>query len=117
VYLLDTDHLSILQRAISQHRVSLTERLNRIDPGAVFVSIVSFHEQSVGCNAFIDRARDARDVLRGYEMQMTLLRDFVRLNVAGFDSAANTKFAELRSQRVRVGTIDLRIASIALSRG
>ena len=45
-----------------------------------------------------------------------ILVDFSVAQVLTFDEAAAQTFEELRTQRVRVGTMDLRIASIALSR-
>jgi tRNA(fMet)-specific endonuclease VapC len=46
-----------------------------------------------------------------------ILRDFERADVVSFHYAAERKYQELRSARVRIGTLDLRIASIALTRG
>ena len=45
-----------------------------------------------------------------------MLRDFSASQVLPFDDAAAATFESLRSQRVRIGTMDLRIAAIALSR-
>jgi tRNA(fMet)-specific endonuclease VapC len=65
---------------------------------------------------YIDRARHVSDVVRGYEMLAKVLRDFVAAPVMSFDAAAAAAFDRLLAQRVRVATMDLRIASIALSR-
>lgn len=46
-----------------------------------------------------------------------VLSDFARAQVLPFDDAAAAAFESLRTQRVRVPTMDLRIASICLSRG
>ena len=45
-----------------------------------------------------------------------ILVDFSAAQVLAFDDAAARTCEELRTQGVRVGTMDLRIASIALSR-
>jgi tRNA(fMet)-specific endonuclease VapC len=79
-------------------------------------SIISFHEPVLGCHTYINRARHASDVVRGYGMLAQVLRDFVAAPVAPFDAAAAAVFDRLLAQRVRVATMDLRIASIALSR-
>jgi tRNA(fMet)-specific endonuclease VapC len=42
---------------------------------------------------------------------------FKGLNVLPFDRSAAAEFDRLKAQKIRVGTNDLRIASIALSRG
>ena len=49
-------------------------------------------------------------------MFQEILADFARMNVLPFDSQAAETFAELRRSGVRVGTMDLRIGSIALVR-
>lgn len=50
-------------------------------------------------------------------MLTQVLQDFMEALVIPFDAAAAAAFEELVAQRVRVGTMDLRIAAIALSRG
>jgi tRNA(fMet)-specific endonuclease VapC len=81
------------------------------------VSIVSFHEQATGWLAYLNRARMIEGVVRGYARFESLLKDFTRLRVLSFDHAAAQGFESLRKQRVRIGTMDLRIASVALTRG
>jgi len=71
----------------------------------------------LGCHTYISRAQSSSDVVRGYEMLVRVLRDFAAAPVILFDAAAAAVYDGLVAQRVRVGTIDLRIASIALSRG
>jgi tRNA(fMet)-specific endonuclease VapC len=46
-----------------------------------------------------------------------ILMDFARMNVLPFDAEAAATFVHLRQSGVRVGTMDLRIGSIALVRG
>jgi tRNA(fMet)-specific endonuclease VapC len=43
------------------------------------------------------------------------LDDFKNLNILKFDQNAFTIYTELRSQRIRIGTQDLRIAAIVLA--
>jgi tRNA(fMet)-specific endonuclease VapC len=50
-------------------------------------------------------------------MLSRLLNDYSVSQVVPFDSAVVPVFDGLLAQRVRIGTMDLRIASIALSRG
>jgi tRNA(fMet)-specific endonuclease VapC len=86
-------------------------------PVDLALSIVSFHEQALGCHTYISRARTAAAVVRGYGMLDRLLRDYSAVSVLAFDVAAATVFDGLLARRVRIGTMDLRIASIALSQG
>ena len=117
VFLLDTDHLGIVQRRSAQEHANLTHRTRQHSLKDIFVSIISFHEQVVGWNAYIRRARGAEGLVRGYAMFQEILADFARMNVLPFDFQAAETFAQLRRSGVRVGTMDLRIASIALARG
>jgi tRNA(fMet)-specific endonuclease VapC len=48
---------------------------------------------------------------------MEILQGFTTAPVLPFDTAATTVFDGLQAQRVRIGTMDLRIAAIALSQG
>jgi tRNA(fMet)-specific endonuclease VapC len=116
-YLLDTDHLSILQRQTGPAYAALRAHL-ALHPLTDFAcSIISFHEQSLGCHTYINQARNPYEVVRGYEMLAQVLQDFVIIPVLPFDAAAQLVFGQLRSQRVRIPTMDLRIAASAASRG
>ena len=77
----------------------------------------SFHEQTLGCHTYITRARTAADLVRGYAMLGRLLSDYATVAVEPFDAPAAAVFDGLLAQRVRIGTMDLRIASITLARG
>jgi len=70
----------------------------------------------LGCHAYVNRARNASDVVRGYDMLARVLRQFAVAPVVTFDANASAVLDELRTRRLRVDTMDLRIASIALSR-
>ncbi|MBI3462647.1 MAG: type II toxin-antitoxin system VapC family toxin [Planctomycetes bacterium] len=115
MYLLDTDHVVILQQQIVPEYDQLMQRILARDPGLFFVSIVSFHEQVMGWNAYISRAKSQDGVVRGYERLQRLLSNFADAQVLGFDDTAAEIFSEMRKHRVRIGVMDLRISAIALS--
>jgi tRNA(fMet)-specific endonuclease VapC len=115
MFILDTDHLGILQRQSAPHYANLTRRISQHAESNFFVTIVSFHEQVVGWNAYLSRARDSAGVIRGYHKLEGVLSDFARAQVLPYASSAADVFEELRKQRIRVGTMDLRIAAIALA--
>ena len=64
-YLLDTDHISILQREAGPEFAALSARIARHDPADLAFSVVSFHEQTLGCHTYINRARAPAEVVRG----------------------------------------------------
>ena len=83
----------------------------------LFTSVVRFHEQVTGWNAYLNKARDSGGVVRAYRMFQRILSDFAAADLLPFDDLAADYFDRLRSQKVRIPTMDLRIASIAISRG
>jgi tRNA(fMet)-specific endonuclease VapC len=116
-YLLDTDHISVLQLRSGPEYAILSAWMARHSAADLAFSIISFHEQVLGGHTFISRARTPRDVIRGYRLLGEILRGFAAAPVLPFDAAAISAFDGLKSQRIRVATMDLRIAAIAQSRG
>ncbi|MFB2880636.1 type II toxin-antitoxin system VapC family toxin [Floridanema aerugineum] len=116
-YLLDTDHLSILQRQTGKDYSNLSTRMAQYPLSDFAVSIVTFHEQMLGCHAYINRERTLNDVVKGYEMMARLVNDFKVLPILPFDAGAATTFEQLKTQRIQLAKMDARIAAIALSRG
>lgn len=86
-------------------------------PSDFAVSTVTFHEQMLGSHAYINRARNLNDVVKGYEMMARLINDFKVLPLVSFDTGAATTFDRLQSQRIQLVKMDARIAAIALFRG
>ena len=114
--LLDTDHISILQRQSGREFAILSARISQELRSDLGFSVVSFHEQVLGSHTYINRARKDEDIVRGYAMLARLLRQFAAAPVVTFDASAATILNDLGARRLRVDTMDLRIASIALSR-
>ena len=67
-----------------------------------------------GWLAGIRRARDVVNQIRPYDQLINLVRFFQAWEILRFDERAAERFRELREQRVRIGTLDLKIACIAL---
>lgn len=115
MFIFDSDHLSILQRQQGQEYENLIERCSQFQAVDFFVTIVSFHEQFNGWIAFIARAKGSSALVRGYLQLEKVVDDFARAQVLPFSPSAADVYDELRKQRVRVGSMDLRIGSIAIS--
>jgi tRNA(fMet)-specific endonuclease VapC len=116
-YLFDTDHISFLQRRSGPEYAALTARIARHSPADFAFCVASFHEQLIGAHTLIVRARTGANAIRGYALLLALLQEYQAAPVLPFDTGAAAVFDGLRAQRVRVSTMDLRIAAIALSRG
>src|SRR5438552_14929607 len=105
MFLFDTDHLGIIQRQTEPEFSRLRGRISQNPPSAFYVSIVSFHEQILGWNAYLTSARDTAGVMRAYAMFQRILADFATSQVLPFDQAAVQEFDALRKQKIRVGTM------------
>ncbi|WLT39243.1 type II toxin-antitoxin system VapC family toxin [Synechocystis sp. B12] len=115
-YLLDTDHISFLQRRSSPEFFRLSSRMAQHKISDFALSIISFHEQVIGAHSFINRAQTSKDLARGYELLLEIARSFADAPILLFDSSAISIFDTMRSQKIRLATMDLRIAAIAISK-
>ncbi len=68
-----------------------------------------------GWMAAVRRIADPHRQVNGYLKLRQLFRFFAAWNVLGWDDAAVDEFERLRLAKTRVGTMDLKIASIALA--
>ena len=67
-FLLDTDHISILQKQSGPECTTLMARIAQVPRADLANCIVSFHEQVLGCHTYIVRAKTLTDIVRGYHM-------------------------------------------------
>jgi hypothetical protein len=78
IYLLDTDHVSFLQRRVGPEYAVLAAKMAQHSPADFAFSIVSFHEQVLGANAFINQAKTTADTTRGYTLLQEILTGICR---------------------------------------
>jgi tRNA(fMet)-specific endonuclease VapC len=113
--ILDTDTLTILQHPECAEYGLLLHRLDAASIAhAVCVTIVSVEEQLRGWLAYIAASRDLERMKGGYERLHFCLEDLRSREVVLFDDASIARFQDLRESRIRIGTLDLRIAAITL---
>jgi tRNA(fMet)-specific endonuclease VapC len=115
VFVLDTDHLSILQQESRPDIEILRAKLARQNRADVTTTIVTFQEQVEGWFLYLKKARDSDGILRAYARMSSVLEYFCKSKVLPFSAEAQNRFGDLRRHGVRVGTMDLRIASICLA--
>ena len=114
MYLLDTNHLSQLQRR-SPAQEYLSARLEQVPLEQVGTSIVCLEEEFRGWMAYLASLRSVEAHVQAYQRLQNLLNNFASLTVLPFDQAALDVFQELWLRRIRVSTMDMKIASIALA--
>jgi tRNA(fMet)-specific endonuclease VapC len=113
VLILDTDHLSALDRR-SAPGAELQRSLSAEDR-VVAISIVTVEEQLRGWLARIAKLRDPARLVAAYGELQDRLDSFSRWIVLPWDMRAAATFQQLRHAKLRVSTLDLRIASIVIA--
>ena len=113
---LDTDHLSVMERGEQPGWMALRTRLALLPSEDVVTTILSYEEHMRGWTAYLAHEQTVAQQVAAYRRLLQHLDNYRRLPVLGFDDAAGAVFQRLRRARVRVGTMDLKIAAIALSR-
>jgi tRNA(fMet)-specific endonuclease VapC len=97
---------------------AIQQRLNLFSPDSVAISVITIEEQVQGWLNEIRKASASSQFQRLCYAYWSLgdiveyLNRFPRLD---FDHAACDRLIELRQQKIRIGTQDLRIAAIALT--
>lgn len=115
VVILDTDHLTVIQRRAEPAYSRLRARLSKHTPGTVQTTIVSFEEQMRGWLAVISDARNQQTEVAAYQRLQALLRFFNEIPVVDYTEVVAARFEDLRRSRLRAGSMDLKIAAMALS--
>lgn len=110
---LDTDHLTVYSYEHDSRYRRLTERMLTSPDSDFRTTIVNVEEQARGRLAEIKQFAQVRDQIRAYD-RLQMLFDFLRrFRILPFDIAAAEEFERHRKQKIRVGSMDLKIASIA----
>ena len=112
--ILDTDHMSLLQRGgLEGGRIRL--HLRTVPPDDVATTIVSYEEQTRGWLARLSRATSLERQISDYSELKNLIQNYCNIAVQDFDAEAATEFQRLQTMKLRVGTMDLKIAAITLA--
>jgi tRNA(fMet)-specific endonuclease VapC len=114
VWILDTDNLTLFL----QGHLTVVNKFAAKNSSEVVITIVTAEEQIWGRLSAIRKATQASDaekLVRTYRKFHEALDDILQFAILDFTEVANLQYQELRRQKIRVGTQDLRIAAIALS--
>lgn len=112
--LLDTDHVTVLWYVDDPRCEALNARLRMVQDEVIGTTVITAEEQTRGWLAEISRQRETRKQTFAYARLASLFRFFARWQIVSFDDRAADELEHLRKQRIRIGTPDLKIASIAL---
>ena len=110
---LDTDHASLLGRPDGRAAVRLVANLDARSQGnRVVTTIVTFEEQARGWLAYGARGVEAE--VEAYGRLFELVEFYRRMPIIPFDGESAIRYQQLRSLKLGVGAMDLKIAAVAL---
>jgi tRNA(fMet)-specific endonuclease VapC len=111
---LDTDHFTVLRYPEHSQFGILSARMRQSADQSFATTAVSVEEQMRGWLAAFRRARRVHDQILYYTRLVSMVRFVSKWRILPFNEPAADRFEALRKQRVRIGTQDLKIASITL---
>ncbi|MGF1674692.1 MAG: type II toxin-antitoxin system VapC family toxin [Rivularia sp. (in: cyanobacteria)] len=115
IWVLDTDHLSLIQRGYP----NVKQRFDEIGL-AKAITVVTLEEQMKGwlnlINKYNDQPSQSEKLILAYKGMRDSVEYINKITLLDFDQLADDCYKELICQKVRIGTRDLRIAAITLSR-
>jgi tRNA(fMet)-specific endonuclease VapC len=112
--LLDSDHLTILTHPGSEQHARLTDRMAASADQHFATTIVNAEEQLRGWLAEINRNRTPHRQLSAYDGMRDYLEFLREFPLMPFDVRAAEEFEHLLRAKLRIGSMDLKIACIAL---
>jgi tRNA(fMet)-specific endonuclease VapC len=108
---LDTDIFSLVQRQQQPY----ARRLLSLPPDQRAITVVTVEEQLRGWLARIKAAKDTAALIHAYARLHEAVMRFNQIKILRFDDSAAVSLNQLRQQRIRISTLDLRIAAIVLA--
>jgi tRNA(fMet)-specific endonuclease VapC len=104
----------LIQEEESAPKAILWTHLRTIDSREVATTIITYEEQVRGWLARTARAKTSAQMIAAYGRLKRHLDEYRSYLVLDFDERAVTEFERLRRERIRIGTMDLKIAAITI---
>lgn len=115
--ILDTDHLTVLRYSEHRSYSTLSRRLIVAGGNPITTTIINVEEQMRGWLAEIHRHQPFLAQRLAYERLQDMIDFFADWMVLRVDFPSIAIHDQLKSHRLRIGSQDLKIASIALANG
>jgi tRNA(fMet)-specific endonuclease VapC len=112
LWILDTDCVSLFQ----QSHPWLKQRINQINPQELAVTVITVEEQMRGWLKAIRANSQKERIIWAYQGLRQTVEYFNQVTLLDFDRPALMQYQELIQQRIRIGTQDLKIGAVSLSR-
>jgi tRNA(fMet)-specific endonuclease VapC len=114
MYILDTDHLSLIQHN-GQEGKRILARLAAVGETEVAVTIITYEEQLRGRFSVLSKARTLDEQVLAYRGLEQLEKDYRTIMIVSFSHAAALEHQRLRKAHPRIANMDLKIAAISLT--
>ena len=115
MYILDTDHVSFIQRNGREGKNILT-KLAKLENPEVAVTIVTYEEQVRGRLLYLSRAKTLEEQVLAYQGLEQLVLDYQSIVIVPFNRIGVLEYQRLRKSYPRLGKMDLKIAAITLTK-
>ena len=112
--ILDSDIFS----EVFNRNATYSARLETIPREQQHVTIVTCEEALQGWMSLIRQAEQKRaktNLAHAYDLLLRSIEQLARMRILPYTAEAHEHYLRLKSQKIRIGTRDLRIASIALA--
>jgi tRNA(fMet)-specific endonuclease VapC len=110
LYVFDTDHLSLYGRANPSLIIRLTESQTQLT-----TTVINLEEQLKGRLAQVAEIKEGENQSIAYHRLTDTILMLSEFDILQYDSKAREIYQYLKAQHIRVGTQDLRIASIVIA--
>lgn len=112
--ILDSDHLSLLRYKETSRAKKLIERMEQSKEKPFSTTIVNVEEAMRGWMATLAKERLVERQISAYRELAELFAYFSGYSIILWDAASSALFQGFRKNHVRIGTRDLKTASIAI---
>src|SRR4051794_15262295 len=112
-FLFDTDHLTLYQHK----HPAVMQRIAQAPADSVAICPINIEETMRGRLAPLARVLAGNHHVQAYAHLVAAVAMLAMFPCVPFDSASESDYQRLRAARLRVGTLDLKIAAIALTHG
>jgi tRNA(fMet)-specific endonuclease VapC len=108
--ILDTDTLSLFR----QGHEGIIRRISQCAPEELAITVITAEEQLSGWFTLLRRSKSNADLARTYQRLADTVKLLSVFPILPYTEAAITRYEQLKTMKLNVGGMDLRIASIVL---
>ena len=110
LFVLDTDHLTLYYH----DDPIVVRRVDARSPTELAISVLTVDEQLTGWYTLTRQARQTEDIARAYARLGAAVVRLARWRILPYTESAIARVAQLKTLRLNVRVMDLRIAAVAL---